>query len=316
MLQRFEWKGSVARRGLRAALAALALALGCAVESRAQPAEGSAPAASSAPAAGGASASRGRESNALQWYIESEGVVFFLVQLGLGIAILSFIGINALGASRSRFVNPAFVEQFDAMVKNRQYKEAFELAKVENNFLGKVMTAGLSRLTDGYADAVTAVQEAGSVENMRNEHRLSILSMMANIATLVGLLGTVVGMVWSFKVLSYSDVAPPPSELAKGVSQALVTTVTGLVEAIPAIIAFTIFTNLNNKRVAEVGVAADALMRPFKQVAIGRKPAAAGAPGPGAGGPPPQGAGAAAASPASAGAASPAAAGGPPPAAK
>lgn len=301
MSQWIETNGAAARRALRLALAALAIALGGAVESRAQPAEGAAPAAASAPAAGGAAASKARESNALQWYIESEGVVFFLVQLALGIAILAFIGINILGASRSRFVNPAFVEQFDAMVKNRQYKEAFELAKIENNFLGKVMTAGLSRLTDGYADAVTAVQETGSVENMKNEHRLSILSMMANIATLVGLLGTVVGMVWSFKVLSYSDVAPPPSELAKGVSQALVTTVTGLVEAIPAIIAFTIFSNLNNKRVAEVGVAADNLMRPFKQVAIGRKPAAAPAPGAGS---PPQ-------APAAA-----APAGGPPPAAK
>lgn len=223
-------------------------------------------------------APKAKETNALQWYIESEGIFFFLVQLALAISILSFIGINILGASRSRFLNPAFVEQFDAMVKNRQYKEAFELAKQENNLLGRVMTAGLSRLTDGYADAVAAVQETGTVENMKNEHRLSILSMMANVATLVGLLGTVVGMVWSFKVLSNSDVAPPPSELAKGVSQALVTTVTGLISAIPAIIAFTIFGNLNNKRMTEVGVAADNLLRPFKQVAIGRKSAGASAP--------------------------------------
>lgn len=275
-----------------ALLSAACLAMVWTTASFAQEAAPAAPAAAApaaapaAPAATPAPASAPKqEQSFLGWVIGAMGV-FFFPQLALGIAIFALIGVNFLGGTRSRFINQPFIDQFDAMVKNRQYKEAFEAAKVENNFLGKILTSGLSRLTDGYAEAVTAVQDSASVENMKNEHRLSVLSMMANIATLVGLLGTVWGMVASFMVLARSDVAPPPSELAKGVSQALVTTVVGLLEAIPAIIAFTFISNLNSKRLVEVGVAADNLMRPFKQVSVGRPkpagptPAAAPSPSP------------------------------------
>lgn len=210
--------------------------------------------------------------NWLSWTIDACGI-FFYPQLAIAVATVALIATNTFGVLRGRYVKDSFVEQFDGMVKNKQFKEAFDLAKSDGTFLGRVLVAGLQRLTDGYSDAIIGMQEAGSAENMKHEHRLSYLSMLANIATLVGLLGTVAGMVASFSVLSESDVSPSPSKLAEGVSMALVTTVIGLVQAIPAIMMYTILGNLNSRRVLEVSTVAEQLIRPFKQVAVARKPA-------------------------------------------
>ncbi len=224
-----------------------------------------------APATSPAPTNGGPQKNWLSWTIEACGI-FFYPQLAIMVAIVAIIGTNAFGVMRSRFINNAFVESFEGMTKGKQYKEAFESAKSDHTFLGKIMTAGLSRLSDGYTDAIAGMQEAGVAENMKNEHRLSYLSMLANIATMVGLLGTVAGMVSSFTVLSTSDVSPSPSALAQGVSMALVTTVIGLVEAIPAIMAYTILGNLNSRRVLEVAQVGEQLMRPFKTVSVARRP--------------------------------------------
>jgi biopolymer transport protein ExbB len=110
---------------------------------------------------------------------------------------------------------------------------------------------------------------------MKHEHRLSYLAMIANLATLVGLLGTVWGMVASFMVISRSDTAPKPSELATGVSQALVTTVAGLLQAIPATLAFTILKNRAARLAFEAGMACEQIMSRF--AAVTKRPAA-GAP--------------------------------------
>jgi biopolymer transport protein ExbB len=215
--------------------------------------------------------------NWLSWTVDACGI-FFFPQLAIMVAIVAIIGTNVYGTLRSRFISNSFVDRFESLTKGKQYKEAFESAKGEHTFLGKVLSSGLARLSEGYPDALSGMQEAGVAENMKNEHRLSYLAMLANVATMVGLLGTVAGMVASFTVLSNSDVSPSPSALAQGVSMALVTTVIGLIEAIPAIMAYTILGNLNSRRVLEVAHAAEHLLRPFKGVAVARRSPAEPAP--------------------------------------
>lgn len=216
-------------------------------------------------------------SNWLSWTIEACGL-FFYPQLAIMIAIVAIVSANAVSSMRTRFVGKGFVEEFDQLVKGRHFKEAFDRARAEPTLLGKMLSAGLQRLPEGYAEGAVALQETGSFENMRNEQRLSYLSMLANVATMVGLLGTVAGMVSSFTVLAESDVSPSPSALAQGVSMALVTTVIGLIEAIPAVMAYTIFSNINGRRLAETLVIGEQLLRPFKQVPVAKKQAPAGPP--------------------------------------
>ncbi len=203
------------------------------------------------------------------WVYEAEGI-FFFPQLGISIAVVALITTNFLATRRSHFVPAEFTQSFEGYVKEKKFKEAFDLAKNEESFVGRLVATGLQRLSVGYQEAISAMEELGEEENMKYEHNLSYLALIGNIATMVGLLGTVWGMVASFMVIGSSDVSPKPSVLAQGVSQALVTTVAGLVQAIPAIIFFTVLKNRVARLTLEVGTTSDRLLQPFKAVAVRR----------------------------------------------
>jgi biopolymer transport protein ExbB len=106
---------------------------------------------------------------------------------------------------------------------------------------------------------------------MKLEHRLSYIALIGTISPMVGLFGTVDGMVRSFSVIATSTAAPQPKELAEGISTALLTTLVGLAIAIPAIAAYSILRNRIDRLVLEVGITGESLMSRFQTV---KKPAA------------------------------------------
>ena len=108
--------------------------------------------------------------------------------------------------------------------------------------------------------------EVGEEENMKLEHRLSYMALIGTISPMVGLFGTVHGMIDSFMVIARSTSAPKPSELATGISTALLTTLLGLAIAIPAIAAFNILKNRVSRLVLEVGILSENLMSRFENV--------------------------------------------------
>jgi biopolymer transport protein ExbB len=201
----------------------------------------------------------GGSKSLLGWVYEAEGI-FFFPQLGISFLLVGMIVLFAMQMRERQFTPPDFVRQFESLVKEKKYNDAYELARKDESFVGKMLGAGLAKISVGYPQAIEAMEEVAEDENMRHDHRLSYLSMLANVATMVGLLGTVWGMVGSFRVIAASVVAPKPNELATGVSQALVTTVWGLLQAIPAIIAYTILRNRVARMGFEAGMIGEQLM--------------------------------------------------------
>ena len=140
------------------------------------------------------------------------------------------------------------------------------MAKSDDSFLGKVLSAGLAKLSVGYDQAIEAMQEVGEEENMKIEHRLSYMALIGTVSPMVGLLGTVQGMISSFSVIAFSPTAPKPSELAMGISTALFTTLVGLFIAIPAIAIYNILRNRAARFALEVGILSEGLMSRFSNV--------------------------------------------------
>jgi biopolymer transport protein ExbB len=138
------------------------------------------------------------------------------------------------------------------------------LAKNDESFLGQMLAAGMANLQAGYDKAVESMAETAEDEGMKIEHRLSYISLIASISPMVGLLGTVDGMVSSFQVIAISGTTPKASDLAEGISMALITTLVGLVLAIPAIMAFNLFKNRISRLTMEAGHAANKLMSRFE----------------------------------------------------
>lgn len=204
----------------------------------------------------------------LLWIYKAEGI-FFFPQLLMSIGLVAMIVLYSMQVGRKEFMPLDFLDSMENFTKEKKFQDAYDLAKNSNSLVARLVTAGVVRLqTSGgqYQQAIEAMQEVGEDEGMKFDHRLSYLAMLANIATMVGLLGTVWGMVAAFMVIAQSDTSPKPSELATGVSQALVTTVWGLMQAIPAIVAHTIIKNRISRMMLETGIASERMLGRFQSL--------------------------------------------------
>ena len=207
-----------------------------------------------------------RPQSYLAFFFEALGwkytVAFFILSFSLVAMIIS-----AFLAARKEHVAPtALVEGFEQLLNDKKYQEAYDLAKADESFLGKVLAAGMARLSNGYSQAQEAMQEMGEEETMKIEHRLSYIAMIGAISPMVGLLGTVDGMVSAFSVIANSSAAPSPGELAKNICTALITTLVGLWLAIPAIAIHGFLRNRFQRLALEVSLASGQLLGRFENV--------------------------------------------------
>ncbi len=205
------------------------------------------------------------EQSLLEMFFSALGWLFFPVFLALSFTLVALLIMNILTARRDNVVPLQLVEGFENHLNEKQYQEAFDLAKSDESFLGQVLAAGLAKVSVGYQQAIEAMQEVGEEESMKLEHRLSYIALIGTISPMVGLFGSVWGMIVSFKVIAdHPDVTPKPYELADGISTALVTTLVGLAIAIPAIAAYNILRNRVSRLVLEVGIVSEGLMSRFE----------------------------------------------------
>ncbi|MDD4267586.1 MAG: MotA/TolQ/ExbB proton channel family protein [Thermoguttaceae bacterium] len=207
----------------------------------------------------------------LVFLFRSLGWTFSLTFLALSFITVALFVMNLLAVRRDALIPETLVQTFEGHLNEKRYQEAYEIAKADESFLGLVLSAGLEKLQSGYAQAIEAMQEVGEVESMKLEHRNSHLGLVGMISPMVGLLGTVVGMVASFRTIAESPTTPKPSELAAGISQALITTLIGLLIAIPAIGAYNILKNRLARLVLEVGIISEGLMSRFQNVGGNKK---------------------------------------------
>lgn len=234
-------------------------------ENPVQPGDAAAPAADPAPAGAAPEGdSQPQRQSYLQFFFGALGWRYTIAFLVISFTFVAFLVMNMIGLRRDA-VNPQYLsEAFEANLNEKKFQEAFDLAKNDDSMLGQMLAAGMQNLQQGYDKAMDSMGQVAEDENLKLEHRLSFLSLVGSIAPMVGLLGTVDGMVASFQVIAMSDTQPKPSQLAQGISMALITTLVGLVLAIPAIIAFNLMKNRLTRLVMETGQAASNLMGRFE----------------------------------------------------
>lgn len=206
------------------------------------------------------------EQTYLEWLFEALGIMYLSVFLLLSFSLVALFVMNLLTARRDNVCPVHLVEGFEAHLNEKQYQEAYELAKSDESFLGQVLSAGLAKLSSGYAQAIEAMQEVGEEESMKLEHRLSYLALIGTISPMIGLFGTVHGMIDSFRIIAVGGSTPDPADLADGISKALFTTLAGLAVAIPAILAYNLLRNRVHRLVLEVGILSEGLMARFENV--------------------------------------------------
>jgi biopolymer transport protein ExbB len=202
----------------------------------------------------------------LEWLVDALGVGYIVIFLLLSFALVALFVMNLLAARRDGVCPPMLIEGFENHLDEKRYQEAYELSKADESFLGNVLSAGLAKLSSGYAQSIEAMQEVGEEENMKLDHRLSYMALIGTISPMIGLFGTVHGMIDSFWEIATGGGTPDADKLAEGISTALLTTLIGLGIAIPAIAAYNILRNRVQRLVLEVGITSEELMARFESL--------------------------------------------------
>ncbi len=152
-----------------------------------------------------------------------------------------------------------FVEAFEDALSKRRFKDAFEMAKADNSMIGRVMTAGMSRLQHGLQEARDAASAMVDSLRARKDHILAFLAIIGTLGPLIGLVGTVSGMIDAFGELGRGG-TPNPAKLAEGISHALNATLVGIFLACLAIPAYTFFRNRLARIANDISLMADDLL--------------------------------------------------------
>ncbi|MEW6359729.1 MAG: MotA/TolQ/ExbB proton channel family protein [Planctomycetota bacterium] len=211
----------------------------------------------------------------LSLIIQSSGTIGFLI-IALSIVSIALVFRAFFTLRRDDLMPPEAQQQLDALLREKRIKEAMDYCRQDDSILSKVIGAGLSEIRSGYDDMKSIMGEVGEEESIKLHQQLGHFSLIANIAPMLGLFGTVWGMMLTFKAIASSGGMAKPAEMAYGIMQALVTTFEGLLVAIPNIVFFTFFRNKVVRILLEIGVVAEELMGRFKTMQIqGGAPGAA-----------------------------------------
>ena len=159
--------------------------------------------------------------------------------------------------------------------------EADQACRQQPSFLSFVLLNGLAELDGGWVAVEKALEDATAEQSARLFRKIEYLSVIGNIAPMVGLLGTVTGMIFAFQQVASTQGSAGAADLAEGIYQALVTTVGGLIVAIPCLGAFAILRNRVDQLVAEAAYVAQHAFAPLKRRrGAKQKPQAAAPPPP------------------------------------
>jgi len=204
------------------------------------------------------------------------GVVALLIGL-LSLAAVGFIVEHFLSIRKSQLMPDYVLDEVEQLIHAGQVDQAIEFCHQPQNrsLATSVMLAGLERFKGaefGFAEYKSAVEEAGEDETGRLYRKTEVLGLIGSIAPMLGLTGTVLGMINAFNVIAAKGGTAQPDELAGSIGQALVTTLLGLVVAIPATIAFSFFRNKIDSVVAEAGKRIERVMLPLGRQKTTRPP--------------------------------------------
>ena len=199
------------------------------------------------------------------------GVAIVCVILLLSVVSAYFIIEHFVSIRRKHLMPAPVLGEIEDLILAGDIKRAVDFCRDPENYslATEVILAGLNRYQSsefGFAEYRSAVEEAGEDLTSQLYRRTEVLNVIGSVAPMLGLTGTVLGMIEAFTTIAALDGMARPGQLAGGIGQALITTLLGLVVAIPTMVAYSYFRNKIDSIVAEAGKRIERVMMP-----LGRK---------------------------------------------
>lgn len=184
-------------------------------------------------------------------------VLLSVVALALIIQILVTV-------RREKLVPPDVLAELETLIDEGAFEDALTLCESEDCFFTRIVGAGISKMDRGAEGMVDAVSEVGEEQSTILHQQVGYLSLIASTATMLGLFGTVYGMIGSFNVIASAPGGVTAAQLATEISTALVTTFTGLLIAIPTTAVYVIIRNRVTRVILEVNAITGELLEKMK----------------------------------------------------
>ena len=205
----------------------------------------------------------GEEGLNVRALISAGGTIGFLI-IGLSVAMVALIVEHLLTIRARALMPPGLAEKLHQFITAGQFPEADKLCRDNPSFLSYVVSSGLQDIGLGYAAVQKAMEDAAQEQAARLYRKIEYLSVIGAIAPMLGLMGTVWGMILAFSEFA-QKANPQVAEFAPGISRALVTTLLGLSVAVPALGSFFLFRNRIDEMVAETSLKAEVVLAPYKR---------------------------------------------------
>jgi biopolymer transport protein ExbB len=208
------------------------------------------------------------------WFIECSGFIGFVI-LCLSIYFVATVARMFVELRMQTAMPPDVVGRCEALLEQRDFKGIFNAVKEDDSYFSRVLVTGITELPNGLSEAREAMERIGDMLTTDMEKKISMMAVLGTLGPMIGLLGTLKGMISSFSVIAVSDTQLKASQVAKGISEALLLTFEGVGLSVPAIWFFSFFRN----RVMSISVTtmtrADEFLRHFAQAARGKSGGAA-----------------------------------------
>jgi len=181
-------------------------------------------------------------------FITAGGIVGYVIIL-LSVAGAALVIDGFMRLKEGRLIPSGLVTQSEKLARQGKFSEVYNLCRANDSMISRIIWTALSHWSLGMAAIRESFHEQGTREITRLNQRVGYIGFIAAVAPMLGLLGTVTGMIRSFNILGASKGTAGPDQLAVGIAEALVTTCMGLIVAVPLMF----FHNYLRDRITRIG---------------------------------------------------------------
>ena len=188
-------------------------------------------------------------------------IIWFLLLLSM--VSIGLIGHMALTNQRKSIMPPG-VGEVKRLIGEGKYREALELTGRDESFFSQVLQAGLREASHGFAAVIRRLDQTAEELTTNRLRRIEYLNVLGQVSPMIGLFGTVYGMILAFSAIVASGGNADPILLAGGIGTALTTTFWGLLVAIPALSGYAVIRNRIDELTMEATLTAEELVNQFR----------------------------------------------------
>jgi len=202
------------------------------------------------------------EKSRFMWIIESSGLI------GLFILLCSIYFVAQVSRLFYEFrlpivIPPEIVGRCEDLLAQRDFKNIYNVLKDDDSFFSRTLSTGIAELPNGLAEARDVMERVGESITVEMEKKISILAVLGTLGPMIGLIGTLKGMIACFSVIAMGGVTLRADQVASGISEALLLTFEGVSLSVPAIFFFAIFRNRIATITTDAMLEADDLLHLF-----------------------------------------------------